>query len=128
MDEIAQRWGRTVPDGEPELYVQSAIEEQQVILAYVNQVRARIFAARIDFEARDPAAGALWFFDAEGDDLTEAAEQQRSDYARFITELSPGSVLQEREEPVLVATWRPRQREPGHRRQRGQHRRREDGV
>src|SRR5262245_34869975 len=74
MDEIAQRWGRTVPDGEPEFYVQSAIEEQQVILAYGNQIRGRIFAARVDFESRDPAAGTLWFFDAEGDDRTEAAE------------------------------------------------------
>jgi hypothetical protein len=126
IDAIEQRWGRTVPVGEPEFYVQSTIEGQQVILVFGHEARPQIFSARIDFASLDPASGTLWFFDAEDDDLIGAAGQLRSDFDRFISDMSPGSVVSERQEPVVIATWFPKQRQPGHRRQPGHHHRRGD--
>jgi hypothetical protein len=103
--------------------VHSVIYEQQVILLLSNQDRARIFAARIDFQSRDPASGTLWFFDADGDDRIEAANQLRSGFTRLIKDLSPGSGLRECHEPVIIATLRPEKDETYHQRKPGQHRR-----
>ena len=127
-DAIEQRWGRTVPSGEAQFYVHSVIYEQQVILLLGNQDRARIFAARIDFQSRDPASGTLWFFDADGDDRIEAANQLRSGFTRLIKDLSPGSVLRERKEDVIIASWQPPEGETYQQRKPGQHRRRKDSA
>jgi hypothetical protein len=90
IDAIDQHWGRTVPNGEAGIYVQSVIPQQQVILLFGNQIRPRIFAARIDFQSPDPVSGTLWFFEAEDlADGAEAADQLRSDFARLIADLSP---------------------------------------
>jgi hypothetical protein len=107
--------------------VHSVIYEQQVILLLGNQDRARIFAARIDFQSRDPASGTLWFFDADGDDRIEAANQLRSGFNRLIKDLSPGSVLRERKE-VIIASWQPPEGETYQQRKPGQHRRRKDSA
>lgn len=124
IDAIERRWDRAVPTGPRDFYIESTIAEQQVILLYGNQETPRVFAARIDFESREPASGTLWFFDAivlsPG---TEAADQLRADFARLIAEVSPGSLLEECEGDVTIAAWFPKQREPGHRRQHGHHRR-----
>jgi hypothetical protein len=81
---------------------------QQVILRFGNQDTPRIFSARIDFQSKDPAQGTLWFFDAKvlaaG---TEAADLLRANLAHLIEEMSPGSVLEESSDPVVVATWKP---------------------
>ena len=123
IDGIEKRWGGTVPNSEAGFYVKSVIEQQQVILVFGNQNRARIFDARIDFESRDPASGTLSFFDAEDpDDGTEAAEQLRSDFARLIDNLSPGSFLQQRHGGTVILTWRPEGPIRSHRRlPRGRH-------
>ena len=72
IDVIEQRWGRMVPTGEPQFYVHSAIYEQQVVLRFGNAARPKFFAARIDFETREPATGTLWFYEAEDLDLVGA--------------------------------------------------------
>jgi hypothetical protein len=119
IDAIGQRWGRTVPTGEAGFYIRSVIEQQQVILVFGNQIKPRIFAARIDFESRDPASGSLWFFDAEDlSDGTEAADKLRSDFACLIAELSPGAVLQESHEDKDILTYRPEGPIRSHRRRR----------
>lgn len=127
-DAIEQRWGRTVPSGEAQFYVHSVIYEQQVILLLGNQDRPQIFAARIDFQSRDPASGTLWFFDTDGDDRIEAANQLRSGFNRLIKDLSPGSVLRERKEDVIIASWQPPEGETYQQRKPGQHRRRKDSA
>jgi hypothetical protein len=108
IDAIERNCGRTVPNGDPEFYVASVIEAQQVILRFGNQDTPRIFSARIDFQSKDPAQGTLWFFDAKvlaaG---TEAADLLRANLAHLIEEMSPGSVLEESSDPVVVATWKP---------------------
>ena len=107
-DAIEQRWGRTVPSGEAQFYVHSVIYEQLVILLLGNQDRARIFAARIDFQSRDPASGTLWFFDADGDDRIEAANQLRSGFnsphQRSVAGLCPPRAQGGRHHRLLAAT------------------------
>ncbi len=128
VDAIEQRWGRAAPTAEPRFYVHSVITDQQIILRFGNEARPRIFAARIDFEVSDPAAGTLWFFEAEDHDLVGAADQLRSDFDRLIKDLSPGAVLRVHDEPVIVATWHPEGDETHHRRKPGQHRRTGDSA
>ncbi len=120
IDAIERRWRGEVPSGTPDFYVASVIHEQQVIVAYGNDERPRIFAARIDFQSPDPAAGTLWFYDGEiyapG---TEAAELFRADFARLIADVSPGAELHEQDRPVVIATTGP---DPDWRARRGSHR------
>ena len=120
IDAIGGRWSRAAPDGAPDFYVASVIHEQQVIVVYGNSERPRIFAARIDFQSRDPAAGTLWFFDGEPyASGTEAAEVFRAEFAQLIAELSPGAELKEHEGEVVLATGEP---DPDWRAHRGAHR------
>ena len=121
IDAIERRWGREVPTGAPDFHVASAIHEQQVIVVYGYDEMPRIFAARIDFQSRDPAAGTLWFFDAETyAPGTEAAEVFRAEFARLISEFSPDAELHEHDGPVVIATSGP---DPDWRARRGTHRR-----
>jgi hypothetical protein len=107
IEAIDQRFGRTVPSAEPGFYVESTIYEQQVLLAYGNRPTPRIFIARIDFDTRDPASGAMWFSEAEVySPGTEAADQFRAEYAQILDELSPDAVLEERKDGV-ISTWTP---------------------
>ena len=105
IDAIERRWGRTVPDGAPDFYVASVIHEQQVIVVYGNGERPRIFVARIELQARDPAAGTLWFYDGEPyASGTEAAEVFRAEFARLIAEVSPDAELHGHDGEVVIAT------------------------
>jgi hypothetical protein len=120
IDAIERRWGRTVPDGVAEFYVASVIHEQQVILKFGNTDTPGIFSARIDFTSRDPAAGTLWFYDAEFLSAgTEAAEQLRAEFARLIADVSPGAELLEHDGEIVIATTDP---DPDWRARRGSHR------
>jgi len=105
IDAIERRWRREVPNGTPDFYVANVIHEQQVIVAYGNDERPRIFAVRIDFQSPDPAAGTLWF---------------HADFARLIADVSPGAELHEQDGPVVIATTGP---DPDWRARRGSHRR-----
>jgi hypothetical protein len=107
IEAIEKRYGRAVPDASSGFYVVSTIYEQQVILAYGNRHTPRIFIARIDFDTRDPASGAMWFSEADVySPGTEAAQELHSELAQILDELSPGSVLEERKDGV-IATWTP---------------------
>ena len=120
IDAIERRWGRAVPDGAPNFYVASVLHQQQVIVVYGNGELPRIFAARIDFQSRDPAAGTLWFFDGEPyASGTEAAEVLRAEFARLIAEVSPGAELNEHDGEVVLATL---EADPDWRAHRGAHR------
>jgi len=108
VDAIEKRWGRAVPDGAAGFYVKSVIEAQQVILSFGNTDTPGIFSARIDFTSRDPAAGTLWFYDAELLSAgTEAAEVFRAEFARLIAEVSPGAELLEHDGEIVIATTDP---------------------
>jgi hypothetical protein len=83
--------------------------------------QTKFFAARIDFESREPASGTLWFYEAEDLGLVGAADQLRLGFNGLLEELSPESSLRVRDEELVITTMDDEsygQRNPG------QHRRR----
>lgn len=121
IDAIERRWGREVPSGAPGFHVVSVIDEQQVIVSYGCHGDRRIFAARIDFQSLDPAAGTLWFFDAEYlASGTEAALGFCVEFARLLAEVAPGAELHEHDGPLVILKGPP---DPDWRARRGSHRR-----
>lgn len=119
IDAVERRWGREVPTGAPGFYVASAIYQQQVIVSYGCD-GLRLFAARIDFQPLESAAGTLWFYDAEHLATgTEAAEEFRWRFADLLAEVSPGAELREHDGSVLIMKGEP---DPDWRARRGSHR------
>jgi hypothetical protein len=119
VEAIERRWGREVQD-ELDFYVESVIPGQQVILVFGKTEVPRIFAARIDFQSRDPAAGTLWFFDGKSYALgTESAEVFHIVFARLLAEVSPDAEIHEHDGEIVIATTDP---DPDWRARRGSHR------
>ena len=113
--------------GKAQFYVHSVVYEQQVILLLSNQDRARIFAARIDFQSRDPTSALCR---SSTPTVTTALRLQPAffGFTRLVEDPARRALSSKREEDVIIAYFAATRAKRRQQRKQGQHRRRKDSA